>query len=186
MIKLYFLLFYEFTKIGIFALGGGYAALPFLYYIQSQYNWFSIEELTNMIAVSNITPGPIGINMATYTGYTTANIPGAIIATFSIVLIPFFMTIAITRLFTKFQDSEFVCSIFKGLRPAACALLASIGIKLLYETIIKTDAVSNYDFNYQALILFVILMIPFSLLKKNPLFIILAGAFGGILIRTYL
>ena len=65
MLKLYFLLYYEFLKIGIFAIGGGYAALPFLYYIQEQYKWFTIEELTNMIAVSNITPGPIGINMAT-------------------------------------------------------------------------------------------------------------------------
>lgn len=185
MLKLYFLLFYEFTKIGIFALGGGYATLPFLYYLQSEYNWFSVEELTNMIAVSNITPGPIGINMATYTGYTTANIIGSIIATFSIVLVPFFMTIMITRLFTKFQDSEFVCSMFKGLRPAACALLASIGLKLLYETITKSVSFNNFELDYQSLLLFILLIIPFSFLKKNPLFIIIAGAFGGILIRTY-
>ena len=89
MLKLYFLLFYEFTKIGLFAIGGGYAALPFLYFIQAKYQWFTIEELTNMIAVSNITPGPIGINMATYTGYTTGGIIGSVIATSAIVFLPF-------------------------------------------------------------------------------------------------
>ncbi len=186
MLKLYFLLFYEFTKIGIFALGGGYAALPFLYYLQSQYNWFTIDELTNMIAVSNITPGPIGINMATYTGYTTANLLGAIIATFAIVLVPFIMTVCITRLFTKFQSCNTVCAIFTGLRPAACALLTSIGLKLFYQTITYTEKAWSFpiQIDYQALILFCILIIPFSLIKKNPLLVIIAGAIGGIIIKA--
>lgn len=187
MLKLYFLLFYEFTKIGIFALGGGYAALPFLYYLQAQYNWFSIDDLTNMIAVSNITPGPIGINMATYTGYTTAKLFGAIIATGAIVLVPFIMTIIITKLFTKFQSCTTVCNLFTGLRPAACALLASIGLKLLYQTIIytKEEWSSPIQFDYQAIILFIILIIPFSLIKKNPLLVIIAGAIGGIIIKSF-
>lgn len=186
MLKLYFLLFYEFTKIGIFALGGGYAALPFLYYLQSQYNWFSVDELTNMIAVSNITPGPIGINMATYTGFTTANIIGAIIATVSIVLVPFIMTICITKLFTKFQSCNTVCAIFTGLRPAACALLASIGLKLFYQTITYTKEEWSMPFqiDYKALLLFIILIIPFSLIKKNPLLVIIAGAIGGTIIKS--
>ncbi len=185
MLKLYFLLFYEFTKIGIFALGGGYAALPFLYYMQAKYNWFTADELTNMIAVSNITPGPIGINMATYTGFTTAKFIGATISTIAIVLVPFFMTIIITRLFTKFQDAKCVCSVFEGLRPAACALLASIGIKLLIDTITNKNEFSAINIDYQALVLFIILLIPFSFFKKNPLLIIIAGAIGGIITHTF-
>lgn len=179
MINIYFLLFWEFLKIGIFAIGGGYAALPFLYYIQNQYHWFSVDELTNMIAVSNITPGPIGINMATYTGYTTAGIWGAIISTLAIVLIPFIIMIVITKLFNKFHTLSFVHDIFTGLRPASCALLTYIGLKLLYKTV----TIPKLD--YQALLLFIILMIPFTLIKKNPLIIIIAGALGGIIIKSF-
>ncbi len=183
MLKLYFLLFIEFSKIGVFAIGGGYAALPFLYYLQSQYNWFTVDELTNMIAVSNITPGPVGINMATYTGYTTAGIIGSVVATTSIVLIPFIITITITKLFTKVQENKSVKEIFIGLRAAACALLTSIGFKLLYKEIIENENTLNID--YQTLILFIVLLIPFSFMKKNPLLIILAGAIGGIVIKAF-
>ncbi len=186
MIKLYLLLFYEFLKIGIFALGGGYAALPFLYYLQTKYDWYTIEELTNMIAVSNITPGPIGINMATYTGYTTAGIIGSIISTIAIVLAPFFITITIIKLFNKFKSCEYVSALFLGLRPASCALLASIGLKLLYETIIysKEEWSMYIQIDYKSLLLFVLLIIPFSFMKKNPLMVIIAGAAGGILLNS--
>ncbi len=185
MYKLYFLLFYEFTKIGVFAIGGGYAALPFLYYLQEKYNWFGIDELTNMIAVSNITPGPVGINMATYTGFTTAKLTGALIATIAIVLIPFIITIIITKLFTKFQNSPFICSLFTGLKPAACALLTSIGLKLLFQTITYTNREfqNNILIDYQALLLFLIIIIPFLFTKKNPLLVILMGAIGGIILQ---
>ncbi len=185
MIKLYFLLFTEFLKIGVFALGGGYATLPFLYYLQGQYNWFTLEELTNMIAVSNITPGPIGINMATYTGFTTAGILGSLIATFAIVLIPSIIVMFMTKLYSKFQSCKSVNDIFWGLRPAACALLASIGLKLLFQNIITEEEWAfPIHFNYQALILFLILIIPFSFFKKNPLLTILLGAIGGIIIKS--
>lgn len=187
MIKLYFLLFYEFLKIGVFAIGGGYAALPFLFYLQEKYNWFSIDELTNMIAVSNITPGPIGINMATYTGFTTAGFIGSIISTFSIVFIPFIITISMIKLFSKFQACSASNNIFKGLRPASCALLASIGLKLLYDTIIyqKEEWSSPIQIDYKALILFIVLIIPFSLIKKNPLLAIIAGSLGGIILKSF-
>ncbi len=188
MLKIYLLLYYEFFKIGIFALGGGYASLPFLYYLQSKYNWFSINELTNMIAVSNITPGPIGINMATYTGYKTAGIIGSIISTTAIVTVPFILTIIFIKLFNKYQSCNAVNNIFLGLRPASCALLASIGLKLLYQTLALSDTntLTAVNIDYSALILFICLIIPFSLIKKNPLLIIIAGALGGILIKTFI
>ena len=178
MLKLYFLLFLEFTKIGIFAIGGGYAAIPFLFYIQSQYNWFSIDELTNMIAVANITPGPVGINMATYTGVKTAGILGSVIATLSIVFVPFILTVVITKLFTKFQNNTNVNYVFNGLRPAACALLAYIAIKLFVQTV-SFKGIENFDM--PLFILFLIMIIPFSFVRKNPVITIFAGALGGIL-----
>ena len=180
MLKLYFLLYYEFLKIGAFAIGGGYAALPFLYYIQKQHQWFTIEELTNMIAVSNITPGPIGINMATYSGFTTAGILGSICTTTSIMTIPFLIVILIIKLFDKFKNLKEINDIFMGLKPAACALLTSIGLTLLYQTIKIENSI-----DYKALILFLILIIPFLFLKKNPLLVIIAGALGGIIINSF-
>ena len=181
MVKFY--LFYEFLKIGIFAIGGGYAALPFLYHIQKQYGWFSVEELTNMIAVSNITPGPIGINMATYTGFTTAGILGSLIATTSIVLGPFVFVILLMKLLNKFKTCNWINGVFLGLRPASCALLTSIGLTLLYSTAVQD--VSKYLFDYKALILFFVLLIPFLFIKKNPLLVIIAGALGGIIIQSF-
>lgn len=189
MLKTYFLLFYEFSKIGVLAIGGGYAALPFLYYIQSKYDWFSIDELTNMIAVANITPGPVGINMATYTGYTTANLIGAVIATLSIVFLPFIFVLLISKLFNKFKNCNFINGIFLGLRPASCALLSVIAIQLLKNTFIGEGEIqlgamfANADM--KAIFLFILMIIPFSFVKKNPLLIIIAGALGGILIKSF-
>ncbi len=187
MLKLYFLLFYEFTKIGLFAIGGGYAALPFLYFIQAKYQWFTVDELTNMIAVSNITPGPIGINMATYTGYTTGGIIGSVIATSAIVFLPFLISISMVKLIDKYKACNVTESVFLGLRPASCALLGSIGLKLLYDTIIYSKPEWSFPFqvDYKALILFIILIIPFSFIKKNPLLIIILGALGGIIIQHF-
>lgn len=187
MLKLYFLLSYEFLKIGIFALGGGYAALPFLYYIQKQYNWFTVDELTNMIAVSNITPGPIGINMATYTGYTTAGIIGSILSTFAIVFAPFIFTVTIIKIFNKFKSCSIINDIFLGLRPASCALLTSIGLQLFIQTVSNSEnlSFSSMHFDYRAIILFLILIVPFSFIKKNPLLVIIAGAIGGIILKSF-
>lgn len=181
MIKLYFTLFYEFMKIGVFAIGGGYATLPFLYFLQTKYSWFTIDELTNMIAVSNITPGPVGINMATYTGYSTAGLIGSILATIAIVFIPFFIAISMIKIIDKYKTCRAINGIFLGLRPASCALLASIGLKLLYQTIHTKEIAIDY----QALILFILLFIPFIFLKKNPLLIIVLGAIGGVLIKSF-
>ena len=93
MLSTYILLFYEFFKIGIFAIGGGYATIPFLFHLTEIYSWFTPFELTNMIAISNITPGPVGINMATYVGYTTKGILGSLISIIGIIIGPFLITL---------------------------------------------------------------------------------------------
>ena len=187
MLKLYFLLYYEFLKIGAFAIGGGYATLPFLYHLQTQYTWFTAEELTNMIAVSNITPGPIGINMATYTGYTTGGFLGSVLATTAIISVPFIIVITIIKLFDKFKECKWIDSIFLGLRPASCALLTSIGIELLIKTTTTSKSILEIpnQIDYKAIILFIVMLIPFSFMKKNPLLAIIAGALGGIILKSF-
>lgn len=185
MLKLYITIYYEFMKIGLLAIGGGYAALPFLYYIQEKYNWFSTEELTNMIAISNITPGPIGINMATYTGFTIAGILGSILATSAIITIPFVFVVILMKVIKKYNECNAINDVFKGLRVASCSLLTYIGMKLLIKTISPLNSVINNfsEIDIKAIILFLVILIPFTFFKKNPLLVILAGGIGGILIK---
>ena len=178
MFKIYILLFWEYFKIGFFAVGGGYATLPFLYYLQERYNWYSINDLTNMIAVSNITPGPVGINMATYTGYTTAGFIGSLIATVAVVFAPFIITVILIKLFIKYKSLPVINEIFSGLRPAACALLSIIVCRLLTE-----NGVLNFSVDNKSLIIFLLLIIPFSFFKKNPLYTIITGAISGIVVN---
>ncbi len=187
MAESYMLLFIEFFKTGLFAIGGGYTAIPFLYFLASKYNWFTYDELTNMIAVSNITPGPVGINMATYAGYTTAGFIGAVISTVSIILAPFITALLTVKLFNKFQTCIYVNDIFTGLKPSACALLAYIAIKLSYQIISSENFSLSIPDNIdvKALFVFFSLIIPFSFLKKNPLLTIAFGAFLGILIKSF-
>jgi chromate transporter len=186
MLKTYILLYYEFFKTGIFAVGGGYATLPFLYYMQTQYNWFSADELTNMLAVSNITPGPIGVNMATYAGYTTGGFFGSLLATTAIMTGPFIIVYTIIKIYNKFKSLQIINDIFLGLRPAACALLFVIGLqlltKLLYKNGFEIQNILNID--VKSLILFLTILIPSLFFKKNPALIIFLGAIGGILINN--
>ena len=176
---IYFNLFKEFFKIGILSFGGGYATLPFLYHIADQYHWYSINELTQMLAIASITPGPVGINMATYAGMKTHGIITAIIATFAIILPSLFLVIAISKLLRKFSDNFYVKSAIYGLKPASCALIAAVAIRL-----IKSSVNSLY-----ALTIFLPLLIIFCLKKnKSPIFYLaisgLAGLFLNILLEA--
>ena len=116
---IYFHLFYEFFKTGLFAIGGGMATIPFLMDIAKRYDWFTTQDLANMIAISESTPGPIGINMATYAGYQAAGLPGALTATFSLVLPALIIIVLIAR----FSENRIVKAVFYGLRPAIAALI---------------------------------------------------------------
>ncbi len=103
MIKIYLQLFIQFFGIGVFSFGGGYATLPFLYDIAEKFHWYSINQLTDMLAVSSVTPGPIGVNMATYAGFTTAGFLGAFTATFAIMLPSFIIVSAVFIILDKFK-----------------------------------------------------------------------------------
>jgi chromate transporter len=138
--RIYWQLCLEFAKIGLFAIGGGLAALPFLYTLSDTRRWFSHAELANIVAVSESTPGPIGINMATYVGFTAAGILGGILATVAYVAPSLVITITAAKFLNKFKASPYVEAVFYGLRPAVCGLIAAAGFKLATVSLANLEA----------------------------------------------
>lgn len=167
---IYLHLFLEFFKIGLFSFGGGYATIPFLYHISEVYHWYSLEELTQMIAVASITPGPVGINVATYAGLKSGGIIGSALATTSEMLPSLFLVIIVSKLLKKFSDNFYVKSVIETLKPISCALLTSVAIGLLKPSV----------HDVKAMILLVILLILSWKSKKDPLFYIMIAAIVGV------
>ncbi len=185
-----FFLCMEFAKIGFFSLGGGYATLPFLYHMSEVYGWFSPLELSRMLAISSITPGPVGLNVATFAGFKTAGILGSIVATMSIMLPSFFMIIIISKMLKKFKDSPCLCSVMYALRPATAAMLAAVALRLFRDVIIRNPDFSGFNFlqmqnfiDIKGFLLLVILFILSLRLKKDPLVFLAFGAIAGILLH---
>ena len=174
------LLFYEFFKTGLFTFGGGLASIPFLYHICHNYNWFSEIELTQLIAISNLTPGPIGLNMATFSGFKTLGITGAIIASFAMVLPMIIVTSQVFKLYKKFSENRYVQTILYFLRPTSCALIVFVGIKLAYNQIFYNQ-ISINSVDFKALLVLAFLFILTFKLPKNPIYyLLIAGCFGVI------
>lgn len=130
---IYLQLFYAFFKIGLFGFGGGYAMLSMIQgEVVTRYDWVSTQEFTDIVAISQSTPGPIGINAATYVGFTaTGSIWGSVIATFAVVLPSFILMLTISKFFLKYQKHPAVEAVFSGLRPAVVGLLASAALVLM-------------------------------------------------------
>lgn len=120
-------LFYEFFKTGLFSVGGGMATIPFLQHMGETTGWFTNQDLTTMIAVSESTPGPLGVNMATYVGYQTAGVPGALVATLGVITPGAILILIIAGFLQKFRSNRSVEAVFAGLRPASTALIAGSG-----------------------------------------------------------
>lgn len=132
-------LFYEFLKIGMFAVGGGMATLPFLYNLADKTGWFTQAQVTDMLAVSESTPGPVGINMATYVGYTTAGLPGALAATIGVIIPGVVLVILIRAVLDKMRSNRYVDGAFYGLRPASTALIAAAGLLVADVSLLHMD-----------------------------------------------
>ena len=122
---LYLQLFWEFFKTGLFAVRGGMATLPFLYDISNKTGWFTHAQLADMVAVSESTPGPIGVNMASYVGFVTGGVGGAVVATLGLIAPSILIVLIIAAFLKAFRDSKYVDGAFYGLRPASTALIAS-------------------------------------------------------------
>lgn len=187
----YLLLFYEFFKAGLFAIGGGLATLPFIYDMSARYpNWFSVDDISNMIAVSESTPGPIGINMATYTGFTVGGVLGAVISTVGVVLPSLIVIIIVAKFLQRFQDSKLVRHAFYGLRPAVAGLIAAAAFQvvkvavLTLETFMQTHKLLDLvDLRGLIICAVTLVLLYIKPLKKiHPIIYILCGAVVGILV----
>ena len=173
MLETYLLLFYTFFKIGLFGFGGGYAMLSMIQYdVVNVHQWLSAEEFTDIIAISQLTPGPIAINSATYIGYTATggSILGSIIATIAVCLPSIIIMVAICRFFLIFKDNQYVQAALSIMRPAAIGLIAAAAILLMNK--------SNFIDHFSILI-FVLTFILAYFFKWNIIrTIILAGVLG--------
>ena len=139
---IYLRLFWEFFKTGLFAVGGGMATLPFLHDIGEATGWYTQADLMNMLAVSESTPGPIGINMATYVGYTVGGLPGAVVATLGEVTPSIIVILIVAALLKNFQENRYVNRAFYGLRPASTGLIGAAGVSVVLEVLTAVDVVS--------------------------------------------
>lgn len=187
---IYLSLFYEFFKTGLFAVGGGMATLPFLYRISEKTAWFTTAQLADMIAVSESTPGPIGVNMATYVGFTTAGIPGALAATLGLITPSIIIILIVASILDVFRKNEYVDAAFYGLRPCSVAMIAAAGMLVVKISLFCFDkfgqtGLINDLFNYKALILTAVLLLMTRYInftkKLHPIFFIAASAAAGVL-----
>ena len=181
---IYLLLFWEFLKTGLFSIGGGLATIPFLLEMGNKYGWFTSEELSNMIAVSESTPGPIGINMATYVGFTTAGIPGAILATTALTLPSLVIIMIISVFLEKFRENKLVKDTFYCLRPAVIGMLF-VSLYTMISPLFFNISANNIlgFFNIKAIALFILLLFGILKFKKHPIIYIAIGAIFGIIFK---
>lgn len=169
----YFLLITEFFKIGLLAIGGGLVTIPFLFDLTERYDWFSKVELTNMIAIAESTPGPIGVNMATYAGFNAAGLGGAILATLALVLPSFVIIIAIASLMDKYSCNLRVKDFLSGVRPAVIALILWAGVPL--AQIALTSEIN--------IIWFAVFLAAIHVWKTSPVIYITLAAGLGIILK---
>jgi len=180
---IYLKLFYSFFKIGLFGFGGGYAMLSLIQAeVVTRYHWLDMQQFTDIVAISQMTPGPIGVNSATYVGYAaTGNIWGAMLSTFALVLPSFIIMLSISRFIILHKDNNIVKDLFRGLRPAIVGLL---GAAVLLLTNVENFSSPNIDM-YQfivSIIIFVVAFVGTSWLKVSPiLMIIICGVAGWLL-----
>ena len=181
-------LYFEFFKTGLFAVGGGLATIPFLRDISAATGWFTDTDLTTMIAVSESTPGPIGVNMATYVGFQTAGVPGSVIATLGLVTPSIIIILIIAGFLNKFRQSKAVDAVFKGLRPASTALIAAAGVSVALSVFTQVGGVSEHTFGIKWISVLLAVAVFFAMrwkpLKKlHPIAFIGISALIGVIFQ---
>lgn len=191
-------LFWEFFKTGLFAIGGGMATVPFLQDIATKTGWYTAGQLADMIAVSESTPGPMGVNMATYVGFTVGTdtmgigggILGAVIATLGLVSPSIICILIIAYFLDKFRTSKVVDNTLYGLRPASVALISAAGVEIMLYALFQMNSI--YDFgslvlNFKSIALFLLVFVTSryvpKLKKLHPVIFIAASAVIGIIFQ---
>ncbi|NCB31273.1 MAG: chromate transporter [Clostridia bacterium] len=176
---IYLTFFFEFFKTGLFAVGGGLATLPFLSRMADTYPWLTHAQLADMIAVAESSPGPIGVNCATYAGFHAAGIPGAIVATFSLILPSYIIMLLVARALEKYRQNKLVDAAFSGLRPAVTGLIAAAGWSVFLAALFAGGP-GPFGLSYPALGLFALLLALTNLPKLKNLHPVLFIAFSAV------
>ena len=183
---IYLRLFWEFFQAGLFAIGGGMATLPFLYDISDRTGWYTHAQLADMIAITESTPGPVGVNMATYVGFTSGGVLGAGIATLGLVAPSIIVILMIAGFLKAFRENRFVNSAFYGLRPASVGLIAAAVVPIFQISILNLE---TFSITHEILQLFqwpylLLAVLVFFLMRKfskiHPIVFIGASAVAGI------
>ena len=196
---MYLQLFWEFFQTGLFAVGGGMATIPFLYDISDKTGWFTYTDLANMIAVGESTPGPIGVNMATYVGFiigmqdggVTAAILGAVIATLGLVTPSVIVILIVAAILKSFRNNPYVENAFYGLRPASTGLIAAAGISVIMTTMFDKGIYLEGNIlsaiNWKGIVLAIALWLLTNVVKKtkklHPIAFIGFSALIGIVLQ---
>lgn len=180
-------LIFEFFKTGLFAVGGGLATLPFLYEMGAKTGWFTDQDILNLLAVSESTPGAIGINMSTYVGYLTSGVPGAIIGTLALAAPSIIVIILVAQILDKFKDSPLVEGVFKGLRPASIGLITAAFLGVARESLLCLEKYTGFTLtsllsvvNWKGIVLAAALFFAMRKWKKHPIVFIAIAAAAGI------
>ena len=184
---IYLQLFWEFFKVGLFTVGGGMAAVPLLLSMAESTHWFTQDFVVQMIAISESTPGPIGINMATYAGYTVGGIPGGILASIATAIPGVIIVVLVSRALQKFSQSVTVKDAFWGLRPAVTARIAYAAYTIINKTMIhftKIGTLSFWEvFQWQKVLFFAVMLFGIMKFKKHPVIYIAIAAVVGIVFK---
>ena len=186
---LYLELFLRFLYTGLFAVGGGLATLPFLTEMSQATGWFSASDLSDMIAVSESTPGPLGVNMATYVGFQTGGVPGALLAVLGLITPSVVIVLLIARILQKFRSSKLIDHAFYGLRAASMGLIAAACFGVAKIAFFSRDVFEQSGnlwqaVNYKSILLFIAVFVLLRLFKKlHPIWLILLAAAAGIVLQ---
>ncbi len=185
-------LFLEFCRVGLFSVGGGLATIPFLTDLGERTGWFTSGQLADMIAISESTPGPMGVNMATYVGFASAGIPGGIVATLGLIFPSVVIILVIAGFLQRFRQSKAVDGVFYGLRAASVALITAAMLQvakialMFHEVTIESGVTEVELFYWPAIILAVVIfvLVKFTLLKKlHPICFIGFAALAGVIFQ---
>ena len=177
---IYWQLFLSFLQIGMFSFGGGYAAMPLIQeQVVSRHGWLDMGEFTNLITISQMTPGPIAINSATFVGTKIAGIPGAVVSTLGCILPSCILVTLLAWMYLKYQKMDLLQSVLQSLRPAVVAMIGSAGISILVTAFWSSEGdtvIRLAQTNWSLVVIFIISLILLQKGKKNPIFVmVLAG-----------
>lgn len=182
---IYWKLLWSFLQVGLFSFGGGYGILPVIQQqVVTQNHWLTLKEFTDVVTISQMTPGPIALNASTFVGMKMAGVMGAIVATFGCAFPTAVLALIVGHYYYKYRDITLVKGIFEGLRPAIVSLIASAGMSILFLSLFNTEVfnlniLSHID--WKAVVMFIISLFVLRKWKTNPIYIMLgSGAAGAV------